>query len=91
MFTHLQFWPWKKTNFSIFFTAKKDEVEFVPLENQGGEPIVDTGVIGGRPWIQPFDGLFESLAGMYSTVCFRIEFKNNKNLSKCYNSGAKTW
>lgn len=53
--------PW--LSFYVFYIVAKqtgpDEVEFVPLEDQNGGPIiVDTG-----SWFGPFDGLFESLAG----------------------------
>ncbi|EFA02354.1 uncharacterized protein vir-1 [Tribolium castaneum] len=58
--------------------AKKDEVEYVPLEEQGGGGIVDTGVIGGGPWLRPFDGLFESLAGMMARMRQQMEYLLNR-------------
>jgi hypothetical protein len=50
-----------------------EEIEFIPLEDQRGGPIVDTGVVGG-PWFNPFDGLFESLAGMMARMRQQMDY-----------------
>lgn len=52
------------TIYTLFFTAKKDEVELVPTvdKNYGDQPVIDTGFAFGG-FDNPFGGLFSNLEG----------------------------